>query len=729
MVRKDVEEILKKYRTKLELEVSSGERKSSSKEYSKFKEEIIPKLSFYERWCKNLGGVLKFKVSEKDKEKLSKSIKTAHLDITPAEASGLAIISMLLVLVLDILIALISFLITGTLSENIILFFLLTAFVSFFVYFYLENYPKILAQRWRLKTSSQMVPCILYVVVYMRHTSNLERAIKFASEHLQDPLARDLKKIFWNVQTGKYSTIKESLDVYLESWRDYSLEFVEAFHLIEGSLYEPSETRRIEFLEKSLEVMLDGVYEKMLKYTHEAKNPLTNVYMLGIILPTLALALLPLASTLMGGVIKSIHIFLLFNLIVPFFVFYLTNNVLAKRPGGYGEAEEVKGFKKKNRKALALALLIAVPLLIIGLLPLLFQYTPLFSAFGLEKGANGLRQDVNLGFLGVESLRDTNLFDYKINQETGKIVGPFGFFSVLLGLFVPLSIAAFFIVLYKEKIKGLLKIRKETKLLEKQFSSSLFQLGSRLGDNLPAEVAFGKVAYSLSGTPTGEFFSLVNSNIQQVGMSVDEAIFNKKRGAILYFPSPLIRTSMRILIESVKKGLKVAARAMMSISNYVKNINKIQERLEDLLADIISSMKSNMRFLAPLLAGIIMGLSAMITTILGKLYTMFTSGAITAETSLGALGNAGNLLGMLDVTKTIPPYFLQISIGIYIIQIVFILSATLVGIKSGVDKLGNKSEIASNLKSSIVLYFFVSFISILALTLLAGFAVKGFVPT
>ena len=95
-----------------------------------------------------------------------------------------------------------------------------------------------------------MVPAILYVVVYMRHTPNLEKAIAFASEHLQYPLSLDFKKIFYNVEIGKYSTIKESLDNYLEGWRDYSTEFIEAFHLIESSLYEPDRARRISTLEK-----------------------------------------------------------------------------------------------------------------------------------------------------------------------------------------------------------------------------------------------------------------------------------------------------------------------------------------------------------------------------------------------------------------------------------------------------------------------------------------------
>src|SRR5574343_842300 len=97
--------------------------------------------------------------------------------------------------------------------------------------------PDRMAMQWRLKASSQMVPAILYIVIYMKHTSNFEKAVAFAAQHLYEPLALDFKKVFWDVQIGRYSTVKDSVDHYLKTWRDFSLEFIEAFHLIESSLY------------------------------------------------------------------------------------------------------------------------------------------------------------------------------------------------------------------------------------------------------------------------------------------------------------------------------------------------------------------------------------------------------------------------------------------------------------------------------------------------------------
>ena len=46
---------------------------------------------------------------------------------------------------------------------------------------------------------------------------------------------------------------------------------------------------------------------------------------------------------------------------------------------------------------------------------------------------------------------------------------------------------------------------------KKEFNSSLFTLGNRLGDGTPAEVAFAKVAQSTKGQKTSDFFRIVNN--------------------------------------------------------------------------------------------------------------------------------------------------------------------------------------------------------------------------
>lgn len=733
-----VDDVLRAYSRDLRVSMGSNfsglSEENISQDYIDFKSDTLPELSRYEKWASVLGGVIKIGLSSKDRAEIEKNLERAHVNVSASEVAGLAVMTFILIMLFGggVSLAWWSFF-----NEIPYLLMLLIFISAFFAAYYAYSMPERLAVVWRLKASSQMVPAILYTVIYMKHTSNLERAIGFVSKHIEAPLSTDFKRVLWDIENGKYSSIKQSLDAYLDFWKDTNPEFVESFHLIESSLYEPSEARRIQILERALKVILDEVYEKMLKYSHGIKAPLTNIYMLGIVLPTLGLALLPIAATLLQGAITSTHVFVLFNIVIPFFVFYLTSQIMLNRPGGYGETSYLEKnplyYKYSSKKPYTIAFLIAFPFLIIGLLPWIMQIDSLtynVDRLNADLKDNSallkINSDYTYGELGLTFLgKEGSYFFNFLYDDSGKhtvIGGPFGTGALLLSLLVPFSFALFFSLSFTLRTKDLIKSRDSTRRLEEEFNSSLFTLGNRIGDGVPAEIAFARVAESLKGQVTSDFFRTVNTNIQTMGMGLEDAIFNDSRGAIVYFPSNLIATSMRILIESVKKGLNVAAQSLMSISEYVRNIQKINERLRDLLAEVVSDMQSNMTFLAPLLAGIIIGLAAMITSILTQLNGIGAGGA--ADLGLN-FGNVAQLMQMFNYKVMIPPYFMQISIGIYIIQIIFILTGTLVTIDAGEDRLKQTYQIAQNLLRGFILYLIVAFISISLLAVLAEVALGG----
>jgi len=716
--RPSIGEILKKYGNRIENKIntsgSAGEKSGYSQAYSRFKNEMAPAWGKYEKWCHSLGNTIKLNISKKDEAKVRKNLEIAHLDIEPWQAVTLSTISFFVVFLVSIFLSVSVYLFTGNFP---VLLFLLLIVISMFLFYYINGYPERFANQWRLKASSQMVPAVLYLVVYMRHTSNLEKAIAFAAQHLQYPLALDFKKVFYNVEVGKFSTIKESLDAYLQIWRDYSPEFIESFHLIESSLFEPDDNRRIATLEKALQVILDGVYDRMLKFVHDVKSPIESTYMLGTTLPVLGMAMLPLASLMVGNLLKASHVFILYNLIIPFLAFFLMNKYLMMRPGGYGETSLLERNPRyaqfKSSKPYWHALAATFPFFIVGFLPLIWGFTPLPQLLGMQTSLPG--NDFTFAQIGLGVFGNDGFFGFVKNEASGGLSGPYGIGSLILGMFIPLGLALFFALAYKEKTGRLISDRNATKELEAEFNNSLFQLGNRIGNGTPPELVFAKVAESTTGLKTSEFFKKVNFNIQRAGMSVENAIFDSRRGAINAYPSDLIATSMRILIEAAKKGLRVAAVSLMSISEYVKNIQKITDRLKDLLAEIISDIKSNITFLAPLLAGVVIGLAAMITSILSKLKVSELS-----NNGVSGLGNIASILTLFNQTNTIPPYYLQIAIGVYLVQIIFILTGTLVTINSGEDQLEKANSTAKNLMKGVMLYFIVALVSTLVLFVLSS---------
>lgn len=700
---KDVmKDILLKYRQKLDSQLNMQKEAEPkvvfSREYNQFKKEYMPNhLTYYERLCNFSEKIFKISPDKKKEPLIQASINICHLNASPTGVMSFSFLFPLFVMFFG---SIVSYLIFES-------FFFVFVFIIMGAVLItpLQRLPDFLANSWRLKASNQMVLCVFYVVTYMRHTSNLENAIDFASEHLSPPLSLDLKKVLWDVETEKFESVKESLDSYLETWRKWNSEFIESIHLIESSLYESSNERRLTLLDKSLDVILEETYEKMLHYAQNLKSPITMLHMMGIILPILGLVILPLIVSFMETV-KWYHIATLYNFILPISIYYMGKNILSKRPTGYGDtdiSEDNPDFKKYRNiifniagieikiPPIWVASIVFIVLFLIGISPLLL----------------GQSYDFNIG-------ENFKFLDYRESKtEEGTLIGPYGLGASILSIFVTLSIGLCIGIYFKLKSKNVIGIRENTKKLEQEFASALFQLGNRLGDGIPAEIAFEKVSSSMRDTISGRFFSVVSTNIRKLGMGVKEAIFNEKTGALVYFPSKIIESSMKVLIESVKKGPKIAARALVSISRYVKEIHRVNERLKDLMADIISSMKSQIAFLTPAISGIVVGITSMITAIIGKLSIMLP------EVS-GAAGDAGagNLISLFG--DSIPTYHFQIIVGIYVIQIIYILTILSNGIENGSDKLAERYNLGNNLIRSTVLYAAISLMVILIFNFVAG---------
>ena len=720
------DDIIRKYQDRLKDNISmedieSYDPEAFSREYRIFRKDSLSLGgSIYENICNNLGNIITVKPKERDYQKLSESIEAVHLEITPEKAAGFASVITLLIIVLGIAFSFFVWFLTGGFSYTVILVFMVFLLGGILLLKPLTNIPNFLANKWRLEAGNQMVLCILYIVMYMRHTSNLEHALKFAADHVGDPLSLDLRKIFWDIQTGKYSTIKESLDSYLMRWRNYNLEFVEAFHLIEGSLLEENEDRRVSLLEKSLDVILDGMYEKMLHYAHELQSPISILNMLGVVLPVLGLVILPLVGSLIqgSGTAKVIVLLVLYNILLPIVLYSFGVSILSKRPIGYSESSILKEDQETNKFTnLVLKLgernIFIHPFWVGFLVFLVVGFIGLVPMFLMIEGSD-------FSFLGT--------FFVNMRTETGALCkfgndcfGPFGPGSVIIGLFFPIGIAFGLATYYKIKSRNLIKIRNNIKNLEKEFSGSLFQLGNRIGDGIPAEIAFGDVARNMEGTPTGNFFSDVNDNIQRLGMGMKNAIFGE-RGAIRNFPSGLIETSMKVLIESSKKGPLIVSKSLISISTYVHRIHQVDERLKDLLADTISSMKSQIGFLSPIISGIVVGISTMIVAIIVQLID--TLNAAQVDSGGGVTGNLGAVAGIFNVPNIIPSYYLQLIIGFYLVELVFVLTILSSRIEYGYDKLNEQYNLGKSLFSSSILYLVLSMI----VTVVFTFLVAAVVP-
>jgi hypothetical protein len=639
---------------------------SYSKEYQTFLQENKKVLSGrYEKFVNFSSKILKLKPSEKDLPNLQKYIQLAHLNIDPNGVMSLAILSAIPFFIFAIPLIFLGQYFFGFAS----------IVISLFLIYYLSNMPKLIFESWRAKASDQLLIAVLYIVIYMKRDSNLERAILFVANQIPAPLSIDFIKILWDVETGKYQTIDDSLNYYIETWKDSEPAFVESIHLIQSSLQESDSNKAKKILEKATDVITTGVQDNLTHYAHNLQSPIQTVNMLGIVMPLLMLIMMPMVSAFLSDTIKPLPLIFTYNLFLPVLVFLISKRILNTRPGGVSTSILDKRNIHTGRLKLFSFLLFSIIAIPAALLLLWFA------------GSS------NWGF-------------YKFENSV--------FYISLLIIF---ALGLSFFVYYNYKTKNFIGSKKALEKIEDEFSSAIFQLGNLISQNIPTEAAFSKMVENTKGSEVNKFFSIIDTNIRQRGMNLEDSIFNKELGALNEYPSPLIESVMKILIESSKKGSAITADSMTTLSLYLQKMHQLKERMFDLLSDSLSSMKMQVSFLAPVMSALVVSLSVLVTKVLLNLSTQldsFNAGDIESQ------GIGTGITNIFQVDVAVPPFILQLMIGIYIIQAIFLLTNLVSGIINGSSRLDFESMFSKNIIISTLIYCSLAFIGTFIFSQLAG---------
>jgi len=257
--------------------------------------------------------------------------------------------------------------------------------------------------------------------------------------------------------------------------------------------------------------------------------------------------------------------------------------------------------------------------------------------------------------------------------------------------------------------------------MEKQFQVGLFQLGSSLGNNLPVENSIIEVLskyrdMDMENTPIYMFFKKILKNIQMFSMSFGTAVFHKVYGVINMYPSSVIKDVMKVLSVSLDKGPQITSRVAKSIASYLEKIDEIEEMIRDILDEVISSLKMHTSFISPFICGVVTSMSILIVQVLQqisvslqKLESILNIGGVVSGLSQGL----STSLSLIKLEEVLPPTVLQLIVGVYLVEIVVIISSFLNGIENGFDKVSEDITVSKNLLKATIFYSIVTFIMII----------------
>lgn len=630
-----------------------------SREYENFlrEEQLAKKLTFYERLCQISEKILPISPPFKGvEEKYKESIEFSHLKITPKGAFSLSLLVTLSVFILSM----VALVMLNSFTVSSIVLSLILATIAFY---FLFTYPNHYATVFRISASSEMVLATIYTSISMHLSPNLENAIKFASRNLKGALSIDLRELLWGVYTRKYDKIEDALDSFIEKWKTDSKEFSESLYLIKNSGAE-SQEKRERFLDEAVSVMLDGTKERMRLYARQLKEPVTILNALGILLPIIGLVFFPVVSLFLPELIQPVFLVIGYDFFLPLVVFLFMNNYLEKRPYSLHQPDLSKHpdffIVKPYEKPYILPVIVSLPLIALGL----------------------------INIIGDKGLFSTSLLMYSM--------------LITLGLSAGIITYSYF------SVKRKLKIRKEIADIESEFAVALFQLGSMVLRGTPLETALRRIKEDIKDLKIAQFFDKILYNIETFGLTFENAIFDAKYGAINYYPSSIVESAMRVIVETSKKGMQSASKSMVTISKYLKDMHDVDEDLKSMLEEVTSTMSIQSVLLAPLSAGVVVTIAAVMTRLLISLGEALTSIYSSIGSALGPAGGVGTgvVSSIVNLNAIIPIHGFQLIVGIYLVEIVTIIAITLSTLTNGDENLLKRLTISKLLLYSSIVYLF-----------------------
>lgn len=474
-----------------------------------------------------------------------------------------------------------------------------TAFLPIALYLSIGWYPNWRAEATRSKGAGEVPLLISYITVALKINPNLERAAKFSAKYAGKSLRRNLRDELWKACIRVNKDAKEALSKLGDRWKAEAKEFKRSIDLIKNSTSEKDEKVRKDMLDRALETSFEGVQNRMEDFAAGLRLPTTIIYGIGVLLPLILLAVLPVLSST-GIHVEGPELIVIYCLILPLAVYLLEKQTLANRPEAFPRAEIPSGGNRL-RAFSASAPIILLP-------PIASLYFNLPSSI--------------MALVMLWSLSSA--------------IATFHYLS---------SVRAF-------------RIRKVNRDLEEEFCDSVIQLGNRLKGGYPTEYVFEKTAENTEGSEISKILERTSSNLRSGGMDLRKALFDPEVGSLKGVYSKPVKNTFKILVDLTNRSSKAAGDAILHSGRHLKKLSDLETRIRRNFGEIVSSMRSVGLFFAPLVASITVQLNRDLSKNTEGI-PLFVTGS---QTSQGVfLSILGSYVIVLTILLTI--YTVEIKLG------------------------------------------------------------------
>ena len=619
-------------------------------------------LSFFERMISFAEQHFLFLIphSEKTKNKLlsfwddeyEEAVQFTGLSISKKGILALAytvfLLTFLFLLTLDSSIIFLYYL-TQTPVDiiTILLMLLATSILPFIIMQFVVSYPKTMVQYAKIHSLGDIPEVLSYLVMSLKLTPNLEQSLSFTAKESSNSLVLDLQKLLWDIHIRVHHSVTDALTDFATRWGNYSEAFKRSLHLIRSSVDEPDEAQRMMTLNKALDVGLEGTRDMMRSFADQLHQPTMIIYSIGIMIPLSIIAMLP-AAGLIGLHITIFQVFFIYDVFLPIILFFYMRQVLLHRPATFSPPRisqnhpKLKHINKKQYAMLAttISFIISFPAFLFILSLFLPQLSPLPF------------------FSHIIQLNET----------------------IPVSLFLLWGIVIGFTVYSHWVFTSFHQIRKTIKNMEKEFSDALYIIGKRLHEGKSPEESLSYTAETLKGSVISTLFSKTVFVLSARHATIESALFHPEYGSLKQIYSTRIHALMKLFVEGIKKSQQTASLSIIRLADHLKALQEVEKHIQETLSTLSATLRSTASIFAPLIAGVTLAITQLISSIVEKMMiTSNSASLISAEnTVMPGITSSFSL-------ENIEPTWFVLVIGIYIIELVVLLTRFTNGIEDGDD--------------------------------------------
>lgn len=412
-----------------------------------------------------------------------------------------------------------------------------------------SNAPKGLAHNEEKVMTAESPRMIASITMSMQSRPNLERAVLFASERGGGVLSWRLRELLWSIITRRERDMVSAVLSFNSKLSDSNDGLRQAMHLVVSANFERTKNGLERLLDKANQIILENLKEAVDRYASSLTVPTMVLFSIGIIMPVMLFALLPLLS--MGGmassplqptggeVLSEGMIALLMLLVFPLFCFLYARSILERNPIRVMDPLEVK-------------------------------FDPI-----------SLLLPVSWTFIGIILIMVP--------------LGIYGSYGLLMGIFLPPSVY----LLLRTNGEGVGS--KDAKRSEKEFANALYQIGNRMLTGASFEAAFEEAANSMDGS---QFSRYAKKVVHLSRISREDITGLVGRSDLIGVESAVLEAAMNSVADSAKRDSQAAGKVALNLAQSMNDLRRGEARIEERLRGVIDMMRSTAVFFAPIVLGI-----------------------------------------------------------------------------------------------------------------------------